>query len=390
MPWVTAPPSLQFRHRYNRGHDRTSVTSFLPIWFCMPPSSPSVQTKSDPWLAVNYALLFPGLGQIYSRHWTKGISLSTTALGLLGYAVWNIFGATGNTLWGLWAIALWVGLYAMSILDAYRGTQPGYAQRIQIPKGRPDAWYAVFLSQVLPGLGHLYAQRTNWGGGLLVLGLSTAWLANLIPTLVPLPPLIWAFACYHIHRTFPYPRAAATRAIALLVLGIFLMRLILGSTPGWIQGAVEQCIVPSESMLPTLQVGDRLFVRRNSAYRPRLGDIVVFSPPPAAIDPNTLHADTILFVKRIIGLPGQRVEIAQGRVYIDQTPLTESYITAPPTYHWGPEIIPRDRYFVLGDNRNASNDSHVWGTVPAKNILGRAYKIYWPPPRIQSLLSLQG
>ncbi len=90
-------------------------------------------------------------------------------------------------------------------------------------------------------------------------------------------------------------------------------------------------------------------------------------------------------MKRLIGLPGQTVEIRDGVVYIDGAALTEAYLQDPPIYQWGPEVVPLNSYFVLGDNRNDSVDSHLWGYVPAANLLGKAYKIYWPPNRIQAL-----
>ena len=233
-------------------------------------------TRLDPWLAVNYSLVFPGLGQLYSAFWIKGISLVLIAVAMIGYATWSIFGANGHTMWGFWTIGCLLVVYSFSILDAYRGTQPGYASRISVPQGRSDPWYAVFLSQLLPGLGHLYLQQALAGGIFLVTGLLTAWLANSVPQLVPIPPLIWALSCYHVYVSFPHRTRhksgancqVSAGAIALLIAGLLVVRLCLSSTPGWIHQMVEQCIVPSDSMAPTLQIGDRLFVRRNQTCRP--------------------------------------------------------------------------------------------------------------------------
>jgi signal peptidase I len=152
----------------------------------------------------------------------------------------------------------------------------------------------------------------------------------------------------------------------------------------WIDQAVLQCIVPSESMVPTLQVGDRTFVSRDLLYQPQFKDIVVFKAPPEAI--VTLEAEPeTLFVKRVIGLPGQTVEVRAGKVWIDNQPLAEEYISVIIGYQWGPELVPPESYFVLGDNRNASGDSHVWGFLPREDIIGEAYKIYWPMDRVRSL-----
>ncbi|MEA5466490.1 signal peptidase I [Leptothoe sp. PORK10 BA2] len=357
----------------------------------MKSSFPSITpNRLNPWLAVNYSLVFPGLGQLYSAFWAKGISLVLVAVVMIGYATWSIFGANGQTMRGFWTIGGFLLVYSFSILDAYRGTQPGYSTRISVPQGTNDPWYAVFLSQLLPGLGHLYLQQALAGGIFLLTGILTAWLANSMPQLVPMPPLIWVLSCYHVYVSFPHRTGYKSGAIALLIMGMLIVRLSLGLTPGWVRQAVEQCIVPSESMAPTLQVNDRLFVRRKHTYRPQVGDIIVFTPPDQAL--NDLpeedlpeNVDDLLYVKRVIGLPGQQIAIKAGRVYVGDLALTESYIQATPAYEWGPETVPADSYFVLGDNRNNSGDSHVWGYVPEANILGAAYKIYWPPDRVQPL-----
>lgn len=147
----------------------------------------------------------------------------------------------------------------------------------------------------------------------------------------------------------------------------------------------EARYIPSESMLPTLEVNDRLIVEKVS-YRfrePRRGDVVVFRPTDAIRKANPNFNDAL--IKRIIGLPGETVEVKDGRVYIDGEALVESYIEEAPDYPWGPQIIPEDSYLVLGDNRNNSYDSHFWGFVPDENLIGRAAVRVWPPDRLGAL-----
>jgi len=143
--------------------------------------------------------------------------------------------------------------------------------------------------------------------------------------------------------------------------------------------------IPSESMVPTLQKYDKLIVDKLSYHfvNPQRGDIVVFSPTTniKKEHPNLKDA----FIKRIIGLPGDKVEIKGERVYINDRPLQEKYIEAPPQYQYGPVTVPHDSYLVLGDNRNNSYDSHFWGFVPRENIIGRAVVRFWPPNRIGEL-----
>ena len=144
----------------------------------------------------------------------------------------------------------------------------------------------------------------------------------------------------------------------------------------------EARYIPSESMLPTLEVNDRLIVEKVSYHfqGPNRGDIVVFQPTDQLKQQNPSLKDA--FIKRVIGLPGEKVEVINERVYINDEPIQESYIESPPDYQWGPEVVPPDSYLVLGDNRNNSYDSHFWGYVPKDNIIGRAVVRFWPPARV--------
>lgn len=144
----------------------------------------------------------------------------------------------------------------------------------------------------------------------------------------------------------------------------------------------EARYIPSESMLPTLEVNDRLIVEKISYHfnPPQRGDVIVFWPNDRLRQENPNLRDA--FIKRVIGLPGEEVEVSGGRVYINGEPLEENYIAAEPNYQWGPEVVQPDSYLVLGDNRNNSYDSHFWGYVPRSNVIGRAVVRFWPPNRI--------
>lgn len=156
----------------------------------------------------------------------------------------------------------------------------------------------------------------------------------------------------------------------------------------------EARYIPSESMLPTLQINDRLIIDKISYdFRdPARGDIVVFSPTEALKQQN--YQDP--FIKRVIGLPGDRVEVKGGRVYVNDQPLREKYIEEKPNYNFSTEefnsrlkikggTVPPNQYLVLGDNRNDSYDSHYWGYVPRSKIIGRAVIRFWPPNRVGKL-----
>ena len=142
----------------------------------------------------------------------------------------------------------------------------------------------------------------------------------------------------------------------------------------------EARYIPSGSMLPTLQINDRLIIDKISYdfSNPKRGDIVVFNPT------KTLEAENfhVAFIKRVIGLPGDKVEVKNGKVYVNNLPIKENYLEARPDYQWGPVVVPVNSYLVLGDNRNDSYDSHYWGFVPRQNIIGKAMFRFWPFNRI--------
>ena len=110
-------------------------------------------------------------------------------------------------------------------------------------------------------------------------------------------------------------------------------------------------------------------MKRWWAGGPQRGDVVVFH-----VDP-----DSDLLIKRVIGLPGDRVEIRSGQVIINGDLLDEPYITRPTYGDYGPVDVPPLHIFVLGDNRGFSNDSRAFGALPLDSIIGRAWISYWPP-----------
>lgn len=143
---------------------------------------------------------------------------------------------------------------------------------------------------------------------------------------------------------------------------------------------VEGRVIPTGSMLPTIQLQDRVMVNK-FVYLfsdPERGDIVVFDPP------TELNASED-YIKRIIGLPGETVEMRDHKVFVDGKALKEPYLIEPVNYNWGPVTIPEGCVLVLGDNRNQSYDTHKWQDSQGKQIWlnadrikGKAFLIYWP------------
>lgn len=128
--------------------------------------------------------------------------------------------------------------------------------------------------------------------------------------------------------------------------------------------------VYGQSMEPSLHNGQYLIASKVTywLHPPERGDIVVLQPPTGGEVP---------YIKRVIGLPHDTVEIQNGRVWVNGVALNEPYISGPPAYR--KEInVKADTYFVLGDNRNNSSDSHSWGLLPADNVIAKAVFTYWP------------
>lgn len=175
-----------------------------------------------------------------------------------------------------------------------------------------------------------------------------------------------------VKRTYSIPPVVRTSIVETLDACIFaaVLSLII------ITFVVQAFYIPSGSMEPTLMVNDRILVAK-FLYRFEpiaRGDVIVFRYP---LNPQRD------FVKRVIGLPGNQAQLKEGVVYIDGQRISEKGYTIKPDYgNYGPVTVPRGDYFVLGDNRNNSEDSRFFGYVPRANIIGKAIFIYWPPQRL--------
>jgi len=140
---------------------------------------------------------------------------------------------------------------------------------------------------------------------------------------------------------------------------------------------MEAFWIPSGSMIPTLEVGDRVLVNK-FIYRftdPERGDIIVFE----SVDRTNED-----LIKRVVGLPGDEIAVRSGKLYVNGEPQKEPYTNKklPDRSFFAKTTIPKDHVFVMGDNRGNSADSRVFGPLPEKNIEGEAFLRFWPPDRI--------
>ncbi len=160
---------------------------------------------------------------------------------------------------------------------------------------------------------------------------------------------------------------------------------------GWV---IKPYRIPTVSMVPTLKVGDMVLANRfiYHLHSPRRGDVIVFHPPGHGdIPSNGAKTEaSVNYIKRIIGLPGDWVQIRKGLVSICTAKdvgcqrLNEPYVNQHPadTSSNGDYHVPQGEYFMMGDNRADSEDSRVWGFLPRRNIIGKAFVVYWPLDRL--------
>ena len=142
-----------------------------------------------------------------------------------------------------------------------------------------------------------------------------------------------------------------------------------------VRALVQNFRIEGVSMEPNLHDGQYLIINKFTYYLhpPERGDVVVFHYP------KNPRRD---FIKRIIGLPGEKVEVRGKRLIINGEELDEPYTLYTGDYAWGPQYLEEDEYFVLGDNRNSSSDSHNWGPLDGEAIIGKAWISYWPPKHL--------
>ena len=325
----------------------------------------------EPWLAVNLSMFWPGIGQIYSGKVIRGCIFIASQIVLLGLGGWLFFSPTGNMGIGYSCFLANAFVSIWSLFDAHQCAKKANSSIFEeARKSSKDPWLAVFLSRILPGIGHLYINKI--GLGILFFCLF------IISAIFPVASIVVSAAiAFHAYVAAPVHRER-TKKLIVIVASVLAISTLLSTLQALFlrKFVAEARYIPAGSMLPTLQINDRLLIDKWS-YRfqpPQRGDIVVFSPTETLKQQNVKDA----LIKRVIGLPGEKVEVKKGQVYINDRPLDENYIADSPKYQFGPVKVPPNSYFVLGDNRNNSYDSHYWGFVPRENIIGKASKRFWP------------
>ena len=217
------------------------------------------------------------------------------------------------------------------------------------------------------------------------------WLANLSIKWVVIGAVVLALVRIGVAKAKAIPKSVSSSLGEFIEALLFALVLVFLVIRPFI---VQAFYIPSASMRPSLWENDRILVNK-FIYRfrpPERFDVIVFKAPPEA------SLDEKDFIKRVIGLPGEIVEVHDGQVYINHRPLNEKYVgeewamwppkkvppgtVIRPDYEYGPYKVPPHKLFVMGDNRNNSKDSHYWQALSMDRVLGKAMVIFWPPSRI--------
>jgi signal peptidase I len=173
------------------------------------------------------------------------------------------------------------------------------------------------------------------------------------------------------------PRKGGRLLLETLIILIVAFALVFGFVRPFVAEAYE---IPSGSMVPTLEIGDRVLANKfiYRFHEPNRGDIVVFE--------SVENQDQTL-IKRVVGLPGDEIQLRSGTLFVNSEPQNEPYLNKdlPSLDSYGPVTVPEGKVFVMGDNRGDSADSRVFGPLPIENIEGEAFLRFWPLSRIGPL-----
>jgi signal peptidase I len=366
--------------------------------------------NKEPWLAVLLSSLCTGLGHAYAGHLIRAILLFIANLSLVIAIFWSLLSPTCplNVTWTL--VIIYAVFSLLVCIDAFRLTRRSNSIDFELErKSHKDPWRAAFCSLLLPGLGHFYLRRWLFGIGFF-LGIPAikCLVAKLLsePSGLGVTSLFPVLFCY-IASWHAYVSTSHNRQNPLgsLVRTAWIV-ILLGALSPWLfaflikYNFAEAFRVTSSSMSPTVMIEDRLLVNRLAycSNGPERNDIVLFIMPQD-FGPTAGNSA----IKRIVGLPGETVQLKDGVLYIDGEPgdITEDTsisgllrhykyaeskeTTTPKQYQkfavMTPYVIPQDCYFLIGDNVSQSSDSRFFGALPRTQIKGKVTKIYWPAER---------
>ncbi len=359
--------------------------------------------NKEPWLAVNLSNIVPGLGQIYCGDKTKGYFIILICIAVIIIGWYMIISPTANALIGISLFLVNVIILFWNVFDAYNCAESKNTPDFEYSRQQnKDPWKAMFLSRLFFGIGHFYIGKWLFGIFAVTLSIISLLSRNLLSAVISSIIVPWiAYLAY----VFAPVRRENSKNLAFAVAILMLIFNMLFATFPFINQTyfIEARWIPSGAMEPTLHgtpnqlQANRILVDKFK-YRfqaPERGDIILFNPTEELRRGNYQDA----FIKRIIGLPGEKVEIKNGKVYINNQQLQkDKYLSqnqttsvdvcasgSQPPYLEKAATIPADSYLVLGDNRSQSYDSRCWGVVNRELIIGKAFKRWFPVNRISAL-----
>jgi signal peptidase I len=335
----------------------------------------------EPWFAVNVSTFFAGLGQIYAGNIKRGSLLIAIQIILLFISFYYAFSLSGNITVSIIFLFLSIILLLWNLYDSYKITSKSNDEIFElVRKVHKDPWLSMFLTRIIPGLGHLYLKK--WIAGIIFIICFIVILILIIQVnlyIIIVLPFYYTYVCYHSYTSTPIKRDSSTKILLLTSLLI-----LIGSTevivlPLFTQSFFfESFKISNNSMEPTLMIDDLVLVKKANIKNLQRGDIIVFKNP----DDNNQ-----LLIKRYVGKEYEWIELKNNNIYVNGNRLVEKRFENNMYQEGGifrdstvSVKIPKGEIFVIGDNK-ISLDSRYFGTIKAENIIGKAIKIYLPLSR---------
>jgi len=344
----------------------------------------------EPWLAVVLSFCWAGIGQIYSGRILRGVILIITEIIISCISYWSWLIPKCDILISIGLVLVLVAVRIWNLFDAHKCARKINPEDLETErKQNKDPWLALFLSDLIPGLGQIYLKKWIWGILFIITGALMLIVAYKYPLLyISLWGMLATFICYHAYISAPVRREKSKRTILIIIILFLFLRLLNYDKPLFKAYVAEAFRIPTppyvdlippdlrggSSMKPTLIYRDRVLVRKSKKYVPKRCDVVAFKSP---------EDRKIPFIMRVAALAGETIEIKDKTIYIDgqkvQYPAFENIESLPGNLGLEePYRVPQNHIFLLGDNIANSEDSRFFGSIPMSDVIGKAYKIYWP------------
>ena len=341
----------------------------------------------EPWLAVILSSCWAGIGQIYAGRALRGIILILTEATLICLSYWSWLIPKCDILISI-GLVLSLNIFIIwNLFDAHKCARKTNPEDFEAErKQNKDPWLALFLSDLIPGLGQLYLKKWLWGILFIISGGLMLIVAHKYTLLcISLWGVLTTFICFQAYISAPVQREKSKRTILIIAIAILCYHLLNFYKPLFRAYVAEAFRIPTPylmplelqggpAMKPTLVYRDMVLVRKSKKYVPKRGDVVAFKFP---------EDRKIPFIMRVAALSGETIEIRDKILFINGQKVQWPTIEIP-EYTQGkfgieePYKVPENCFFVLGDNTANSNDSRFFGPIPLSDLIGKAYKIYWP------------